>query len=126
MLLLDTTGELRDWYAFATVVFIGKSFTGFGGQNPAEAISAGKPVVFGPHMENFAELTSRLLAAKAAIQVADAIGLEEACAALFSDPQERQRRVDAASREIAVHRGAAGRTADWLLREMRNSTCQTT
>ena len=56
--LLDTTGDLRRWYAVATVVFIGKSMTAHGGQNPVEPILAGKPVVFGPHMENFALLAA--------------------------------------------------------------------
>src|SRR5262249_6344802 len=45
---LDTTGELQRWYSIATVVFIGKSLTAQGGQNPVEPILAGKPVVFGP------------------------------------------------------------------------------
>src|SRR5262249_33862795 len=49
-LLIDTTGELRDWYGVATVVFVGKSLTAKGGQNPVEAIIAERPVVFGPHM----------------------------------------------------------------------------
>ena len=44
-LLLDSTGELRNWYSIATVVFIGKSFMAHGGQNPAEAIAAGKPII---------------------------------------------------------------------------------
>ncbi len=121
LLLLDTTGELRDWYALATVVFIGKSLTSVGGQNPAEAINAGRPVVFGPHMENFADLTRELLAANAAVQVADAGGLEIACARLLSDASERQRLVDAASRQVAIHRGAAARTAELLLSATRNS-----
>ena len=55
-MLLDTTGELQRWYGIATVVFVGKSLTAHGGQNPVEPILAGKPVVFGPHMENFATL----------------------------------------------------------------------
>src|SRR5262249_36444196 len=59
-MLLDTTGELQRWYSIATVVFIGKSLTAHGGQNPVEPILAGKPVVFGPHMENFATLTKTL------------------------------------------------------------------
>ena len=120
LLLLGTTGELRDWYALATVVFIGKSLTGVGGQNPAEAITAGRPVVFGPHMENFAELTAALLAADAAIQVGDAATLETGCARLLSDAPERQRMTDAAARQIAVHRGAASRTAALLLQAGRN------
>ena len=73
-LLLDTTGELRNWYSVATVVFIGKSLTARGGQNPVEPILAGKPVVFGPHMENFASLARALVAEEAAIQVGEAGG----------------------------------------------------
>ena len=64
LLLLDTTGELRDWYSVATLVFIGKSLTARGGQNPMEAIAAGKPVIFGPHMDNFRDLAAQLLAAR--------------------------------------------------------------
>ena len=68
-LLLDTTGELRDWYSVATIVFIGKSLTARGGQNPVEAIVADRPVVFGPHMENFAALAQALVAAGGALQI---------------------------------------------------------
>ena len=71
-LLIDTTGELRDWYAIATVVFIGKSLTAHGGQNPVEPIVAGKPVIFGPYMENFSGLTQSLVRHTGAIQVNDA------------------------------------------------------
>ncbi len=60
-LLLDTTGQLQHWYSIATVVFVGKSLTAHGGQNPVEPILAGKPVVFGPYMENFAYLLRRWL-----------------------------------------------------------------
>ena len=76
-LLVNTTGELRDWYDQATVVFIGKSLTAHGGQNPAEAVAAGKPVVFGPNMENFASLAAQLVREGGALQVADAPELEE-------------------------------------------------
>src|SRR4029077_11876349 len=76
-MLLDTTGELQRWYRIATVVFIGKSLTAHGGQNPVEPILAGKPVVFGPHMENFATLTKTLVSNNAAIQIQDADSLEQ-------------------------------------------------
>lgn len=51
--VVDTTGELRDWTALADVAVIGKSFLADGGQNPAEAVACGVPVLTGPHMENF-------------------------------------------------------------------------
>jgi 3-deoxy-D-manno-octulosonic-acid transferase len=53
VLLLDSVGELSFIYGIADIVLIGKSFTGIGGQNPLEAAYWGKPVICGPHMENF-------------------------------------------------------------------------
>ncbi|NJR42118.1 MAG: hypothetical protein HC767_05145, partial [Akkermansiaceae bacterium] len=69
ILVIDTTGELRDWTAHADVVIIGKTFLSTGGQNPCEAILARKPVIFGPHMENFQPLSNQLIAANAVISV---------------------------------------------------------
>ncbi len=59
VLVVNTTGELREWYHLATVVFIGKSLTAHGGQNPVEPVLAGQPVVYGPNMENFAAIVAR-------------------------------------------------------------------
>ena len=83
--LLDTTGELRDWYSIATIVFMGKSLTARGGQNPVEAIVADRPVVFGPHMENFANLSRALVAAGGALQPNDEGGLTNALSDLLRD-----------------------------------------
>lgn len=112
ILILDTTGELRDWYACADVVFIGKSLAGRGGQNPVEAIVAGRPVLFGPHMENFAALREHLLAAGGAIEVRDAAGLAAEIGKLLADPERRTRLVDQATAALQPHRGATARTAD--------------
>src|SRR6266513_2141684 len=90
-ILLDTTGELQRWYAIATIVFVGKSLTAQGGQNPVEPIMAGKPVVFGPHMENFATLAKALVLKKGAIQVRDADSLEMTIAGLLRDGDARER-----------------------------------
>jgi len=115
-LLLDTTGELRHWYAAATVVFVGKSLTAHGGQNPVEPILAGRPVVFGPHMENFASLAAALLAANGAIEVADADALAARTAELLQAPERRTQLVTNAKRVLAHHRGATQRTAELILR----------
>jgi 3-deoxy-D-manno-octulosonic-acid transferase len=117
ILLLDTTGELRDWYSLATLVFIGKSLRSRGGQNPVEAIAAGKPVVFGPHMDNFRDLAAELLAAHGAVRVRDIASLELACAELLADPAARARQSTAAAGILTAHAGAAMRTADLLLQE---------
>ena len=110
-LLLDTTGELQRWYSIATVVFVGKSLTAHGGQNPVEPILAGKPVVFGPHMENFATLASMLVSKKGAVQVQDVNSLEQALGELLRDSKARQRLVQNAREVLNAHQGATARAA---------------
>jgi 3-deoxy-D-manno-octulosonic-acid transferase len=109
--LLDSTGELQRWYGIATVVFIGKSLTAHGGQNPVEPILAGKPVVFGPHMENFATLAKTLVSNNGAIQVADADALDRAITSLLSNSEARQRLVENAHAALNEHKGGTARTA---------------
>jgi 3-deoxy-D-manno-octulosonic-acid transferase len=109
--LLDTTGDLRRWYSIATLVFIGKSMTAHGGQNPVEPIMARRPVVFGPHMENFVTLAGTLVSKKGAIQVHDAESLEAAIENLLGDVEARQRLVQNAREVLDQHRGATVRTA---------------
>ena len=53
LILLDSIGELSAIYGLATIAIIGKSFRGYGGQNPLEPAFWGKPMLCGPHMENF-------------------------------------------------------------------------
>jgi len=109
--LLDTTGELQRWYGIATIVFIGKTLTAQGGQNPAEPIMAGKPVVFGPHMENFATLAKALVRKKGAIQVRDVDSLEMTIAGLLRDRDARQRLLQNARDVLSKHHGATARAA---------------
>ncbi len=113
-LLVNTTGELRDWYEQATVVFIGKSLTAHGGQNPAEAVAAGKPVVFGPNMENFASLAAQLVRDGGALQVSDAGELEEELTRLLSESETRRRLAANAARCLQAHSGATARTCNAL------------
>jgi 3-deoxy-D-manno-octulosonic-acid transferase len=114
-ILLDTTGELRNWYRIATVVFIGKSLTARGGQNPVEPIVAGKPVMFGPHMENFASLAAALVKSGGAVEISDADSLVRAAARLLRDPEAAAHMVANARAAIAPHSGATVRTASMLL-----------
>jgi 3-deoxy-D-manno-octulosonic-acid transferase len=114
-LILDSTGELPDWYAVATVVFVGKSLSGRGGQNPVEAIVAGKPVLFGPHMENFAALARSLVAQRGAIEVRSADELEKAVAVLLRDRDLRESLVKNARGVVGKHHGAAALTAKLIL-----------
>ena len=84
-LLVNTTGELKFFYEPADIVFIGKTLTAIGGQNPLEPAALGKAVVFGPNMQNFKEITRLFLSRQAAVQVPDAAGLERALEDLLAN-----------------------------------------
>ncbi len=113
-LVVDTTGELRDWTVYADFVVVGKSFLAIGGQNPAEAIIAKKPLLFGPHMENFEPLVSRLLEKHAAIRVTNANELCTALRSLLADRNRQQQMTLAAIGVLELHAGAAERTIKML------------
>jgi 3-deoxy-D-manno-octulosonic-acid transferase len=106
--VIDSTGELRDWTAHADVVIIGKSFFAIGGQNPGEAIIAGKPVIFGPHMENFQPLVDHLVAADGCIRATDEAGLREAIATAL-DPSKTESLTRNATNILKRHEGATKR-----------------
>ena len=115
VLLVDSTGELRDWYETATVVVIGKSFRGVGGQNPVEPLLAHKPVVCGPHMENFRFLVEELAAENGIKQLASEQDLLPALDQLLADPGAANRMVKRAETVLAQHDGATARTARLIL-----------
>lgn len=110
ILLVNTTGELKDWYDCATVVFVGKSLTAHGGQNPAEAVAAGKPVLFGPNMQNFASLTRQMLEAGGAIQVASGDELASEVGGILRTPGRANSIAQAAATALDIHKGATART----------------
>jgi 3-deoxy-D-manno-octulosonic-acid transferase len=114
-LVVDSTGELRDWTAHANAVVIGKSFLATGGQNPAEAILAHRPLIFGPHMENFEPLASQLVNANGAIRVEKIDALAEAVGRALHD-QSNQLQANAAA-VLARHDGATRRILE-LLRKL--------
>lgn len=115
VLVVNTTGELRDWYHLATVVFIGKSITAHGGQNPVEPVFAGKPVVYGPNMENFAAVVARWRAEDAAVQVRDTAELKEQIGALLANATRRESLALRARAIITPHSGATKRTVQVAL-----------
>lgn len=115
VLLIDTTGELAAWQHLATLVVVGKSFLAEGGQNPAEAALAQKPVLFGPHMENFTPLVDLLLKHRGAQQVADFAELESACRTLLQDQSKAARMAQAGHDALKIHEGATMRSVERLL-----------
>jgi 3-deoxy-D-manno-octulosonic-acid transferase len=115
VLVVNSTGELKDWYQTATVVVVGKSFCGIGGQNPVEPILANKPVIVGPHMENFQFLVEELRKEGGIIQLETAERLAGTIADLFRDPTRAAMLVKRASKGLAFHKGSIRRTASLIL-----------
>ncbi len=110
--VLDTIGELAEVYQIATVVFVGGSLVRAGGHNILEPAAFGKPIVFGPHMENFAEIAQAFLANDAAVQVRSDRDLDATIVSLMGDPVRRARLGAAARALVEANRGAKDRTLE--------------
>ena len=114
MLLLDTLGELSQVYALASVVFVGGSLVPAGGHNILEPAVAGKPVIVGPHMENFQEIADQFRSESALVEVASADELGREVTALLLDERRRRSLGERARELVGRNRGAVGRTTDAL------------
>lgn len=114
ILLLDTTGELKNFYACADVIFIGKSLAAHGGQNIIEPALYGKPVLVGPNMENFLAIMEDFRAAGAILQVKDLQALRRAVDDLLGDPQRRAAMGTAARRVVEEKSGTLAAILDHL------------
>ncbi|HNQ90982.1 MAG TPA: 3-deoxy-D-manno-octulosonic acid transferase [Verrucomicrobiota bacterium] len=114
-LIVNTTGELKFFYQHATAIFVGKSLVGVGGQNPIEPGALGKPMVFGPNMQNFREIAATFVREGGALQVEDAAGLEAALEGLFSDPARCEELGRKARQVVRANTGAIGRTVDMIV-----------
>ena len=115
VLVVDSTGEQRDWIAHADVVVIGKSFLARGGQNPVEAIAARVPVVCGPHMDNFEPLISELRDA-GGIESTSTDALESGIRSVLESVPTRRARSKRALEVLERHRGATVRVIERLRR----------
>jgi 3-deoxy-D-manno-octulosonic-acid transferase len=112
MLLVDRFGALGLFYRLAQVAFVGGSLIPHGGQNPLEPARLARPVLFGPHMANFAEPAAALLAADGAREVSGET-LADAVARWLADPDARGRAGAAAAGAVARRGEAAlARTAE--------------
>jgi 3-deoxy-D-manno-octulosonic-acid transferase len=109
VLLLDSIGELASLYGLADGAFVGGSLVSSGGHNILEPAAFGKIPVFGPSMENFAEIASRFVTAGAAIQVESPEDVGVAWIELFRDPQRMKRMSETARQLVANSRGATDR-----------------
>jgi 3-deoxy-D-manno-octulosonic-acid transferase len=120
-LLVNTTGELKHFYEHASVVFVGKSLTVEGGQNPIEPGALGKAMIFGPHMQNFADIARSFLDHDAAVQVGDAAELEQALGNLLGDAKRRELLGHNAVEVVRENLGAVERTVDMIVNHVGGS-----
>tara|TARA_B100001971_G_scaffold150112_1_gene139258 strand:- start:7364 stop:8158 length:795 start_codon:yes stop_codon:yes gene_type:complete len=112
VVVLDTIGELARLYQIATVVFVGGSLVDVGGHNILEPAIFGKPIVFGPWMQNFKEVAETFLAANGACQVQSGGELEETLQALLNDPVRRAGLGATARALVESNRGAKERSLE--------------
>jgi 3-deoxy-D-manno-octulosonic-acid transferase len=119
-LLVNTTGELRFFYECATVVFIGKSLTAMGGQNPIEPGALGKAMIFGPNMQNFADIARNFAAQGGAVQIRRPEELEPALTGLLADEPRRTEMGRNALKVVRENMGAIERTVDVILDHLKN------
>jgi 3-deoxy-D-manno-octulosonic-acid transferase len=110
VVVLDTIGELARLYQVATAVFVGGSLVNEGGHNILEPAVFGKAIVFGPHMQNFAEIAETFLSSGAAVQVRSPRELEQVLLSLLTDPVRRAGLGAAARTLVESNRGARDRT----------------
>jgi 3-deoxy-D-manno-octulosonic-acid transferase len=110
----DTMGEMFAYYAACDLAFIGGSLLPLGGQNLIEACACGKPVLFGPHMFNFAQISEAALEVGAACQLTDAAQVFRQAAVLLSSKEVLGQMADAAIGFAERDKGATQRTVALL------------
>lgn len=114
----DTMGELMLLYGCAEVAFVGGSLVPTGGHNPLEPARWALPLLSGPHVFNFAAITTLLADAGGLREVNDAEELSREVVALLQNPSARERAGRAALGVLAAHRGALQRVVALVSSEL--------
>ncbi len=121
VILLDSIGELASLYRVADGAFVGGSLVESGGHNILEPAAFGKIPVFGPSMENFAEMAARFTAAGAAVQVESPEDAGVAWIEFMRDPQRAARMGETARNLVASSRGATDRAIAEIARHLEGA-----
>lgn len=114
VMVVDTIGELLDLYTIADLVFIGGTLVPVGGHNLLEAALVGKPVVFGPYVQNFKEISKKLMNSGAGIMVSEAKDFEDTTVKLLRDSVRRGAMGTAGQTLILENSGAVIRTLEQI------------
>jgi 3-deoxy-D-manno-octulosonic-acid transferase len=118
VLLVDTVGEMLTFYALADIVFVGGSLVAVGGHNILEASLLSKPVLYGPHMQNFKEIAALIRKAEGGLEVADRDDLYHQVRLLLENPAERHRLGENGRNLLLQNRGATERTLAVIARHL--------
>ena len=119
IIVVDTVGELQHIYSLAHCVFVGKSLKGIGGQNVMEPAGLARPILFGPHMENFSEEANLLLESGGARKVGDEGELLEAARDVLTHSQPAEAMGQRAREVVLKNRGATLRSLEVLERLLK-------
>ncbi len=112
VLLLDSIGELSTLFGLANVVLMGGTITDRGGHNILEPAFFAKPIIIGPHMENFPEIAARFRAGNAVQQIEHSGELAQAVADLLNNPERAQALGERARVLAEAQRGATSRALE--------------
>lgn len=116
ILMVDTTGELSALYGCSDIVIVGRSFDpNFGGQNMIEPAAMGKPVIVGPHTENFVPVMNCFKEQNAIIILDDVSKLEETLRELIASADKRMKFGLAGEKVVDSQRGSLTRSAIEIL-----------
>jgi 3-deoxy-D-manno-octulosonic-acid transferase len=114
VLMVDTMGELPLFYACSDVAFVGGSLMPVGGHNILEPAALGVPIISGPHVFNFSEITQQFIDANAMVMVQDTAALIEQVSRLLGFPTERDEMGKAAKTLIKSSQGASARLVNLI------------
>jgi 3-deoxy-D-manno-octulosonic-acid transferase len=125
IVLLDTVGDLLSAYAAADIAFVGGSLVPKGGHNILEPALFGVPTITGAHMDNFREITEIFTREKAVITVRDGAGLSRIVSEWAADPSPFREMGIRARDLLGKLRGATGKNADLVIRELSRRVAET-
>ena len=109
VIIIDTIGILRKLYAVSDLAFIGGSLVDMGGHNPLEPAAFSKPIIFGPYMNNFVQISELFLKSGGAVQVENVKSLYETASMLLSDDEKSRIMGEKAFNLFNQNKGAVGK-----------------
>ena len=121
VILGDTMGDLKKFYALATVVFVGRTLVPMGGSDMMEPTALGKCTLFGPHTFNFKQTVEALLTGHGALEATDEADLFDKTLQCFINPDFANRVANNGQTVIRQNQGATQKTLDAINGLLRNS-----